>query len=83
MKIGFNDKVLNRMVVLQGKISERISEKVKGDRPFAQKPMSDDEILWAIKNSSEQDRMTIANEYGVDALNKLLYKAVMIENRRK
>jgi hypothetical protein len=83
MKLGINDKALNRIVSLQDKVGKKIAEYTKGQKPFAQKPMADDDIIWALRNSSVQDRTTIASEYGVDALNKLLYKAIMVENRRK
>ena len=82
MKTGINDKVLDRMVSLQGKTSNKIAEYTKGTKPFAKKPLSDDEVLWAIKNSSEQDRIMLSAEYGIEAVNKLLYKAIMTENRR-
>ena len=77
MKTGLNDKVLEKIIDLQNKVSNKIVEKTKGDKPFASVKMPDDEIIWAIRNTSEQDRMALIQEFGTEAVNKLLYKAVM------
>lgn len=83
LKTGLNDKALNRIIQLQGKTTAKIAEFTKGTKPFAQKPLPMDEVIWALRNTSEQDRMTLIQEFGADAVNKLLYKAIMTENRRK
>jgi hypothetical protein len=83
MKIGINDKALNRIISLQGKASTKLADYTKGTKPFAQKQMSSEEITWALRNTSEEDRMTLIQEYGADAMNKLLYKSIMADNRRQ
>jgi len=83
MKQGLNDKILEKMIAGSNRVSTKIAQSVKGDKPFAKEPMKPEDLLFHVKQLSGQDLMELTNEYGQPAVMKLIYQATQIENRRK
>ena len=83
MKHGINDRVLKRMIELNGKVSLKIRDNLKGIAPFASKPIPPEELIYAKNFIGFQDLTELVNEFGADKVNELIYDITMLENRRK
>lgn len=83
MRRGINDKVLKRMLELNGKITQKIRDNLKGVAPFASKPIPPEELIYAKNFIGFQDLTELVNEFGPDRVNELIFDITMMENRRK
>ena len=83
MREGINDKVLAKIMGIQGRAIEKVVSQLKGEKPFSQIPLSPDEKLWAIDNLGYSDMGQLISEFGEDKMNKLLYEAHQIRQRRQ
>lgn len=82
-KKGINDKILERMLELNGKVSARIRLNLKGVAPFASKPIPAEDLIYARNTIGFLDIQQLISEFGEDKVNGLMYDIVMMENRRK
>jgi len=83
MKIGLNDRILNRMMELHGKSIVQIKASLKGEKPFASQPIPPEDLIFAKNTIGYMDLLELNMEYGADNVNKLLYDITLMENRRK
>jgi len=83
MKIGLNDRILNRMMELHGKSIVRIKSSLKGEKPFASQPIPPEDLIFAKNTIGYMDILELNMEYGADNVNKMLYDITLMENRRK
>ena len=81
MKEGINDKVLYKIVEGNNKVTDKIAQMVKGDKPFAKTPMKNEDLLFHVRQLSGQDLMGLSQEYGQEAVMKLIYQVSQIEKR--
>ncbi len=83
MRTGTNDKILKRMTELNGKVTLKIRDNLKGVAPFASKPIPPEELIYAKNFIGFQDLTELVNEFGADKVNELIFDITMMENRRK
>jgi len=80
MKIGINDNILDKQVALQNRAINKISVMIKRDKPFATEKLDADLKIWAVNNIGYWD--DLVEEYGADAVNRLIGETKMEEMRR-
>ena len=83
MKKGINDLILNKIMDLDTRSSKKIAQILKGDRPFSSKELDPDMYVWAVNNLGSQDLQELRQMYTDEALSKVKYDAVKIEQRRQ
>lgn len=73
MKQGLNERAIEKIVKYQTMASEKIAEKLKGERPVIAQP-SRDELLLAKGMLGQEDLEALKNEFGPEAVIKFFYK---------
>lgn len=82
MKEGIQDKVLKNVLRIHRLTVDKIQTRTKGQRPFASTPVNPDELIYAYETLGSEDPMTLIQEYGQEAVNKLFYEIAMMKHRR-
>jgi hypothetical protein len=83
MKRGVNDKVLEKMLDINGRAVSKIKSHLKGTQPFASREIPPEDLIYAKNNIGFQDIPDLVNEFGRDAVNKLLYDITVMESKRQ
>ena len=82
MKKGINDIILDKIIDLDTKAAKKAAEILKGERPFSSKELDPDMFIWAVDNLGFEDMAELRQMYTDDAINKMIYDAHVIRQRR-
>jgi len=82
VKEGLNDKILNKVLKMSDRITDRIAIETKGQKPFASVEMHAEDLIWASDNLGYEDMTDLINEFGYDAVNRQLFEINKLKKRR-
>ena len=84
MKPNPQDKVVEKVLERQKKFSDYISKTYKVE-PFAKEDIPAIEQIWAVDNAGWQDKQELINEYGIEAVARVLSNTEKLrqDGRRK
>ncbi len=83
MKKSVNEKALDNLLSLSGKTLAKVSDSLKGTKPFAKKPINNDDLIYAYNTLGEQDVQQLISEYGSNPVIKLFFEISQMEEKRK
>lgn len=80
---GINDRVVSKTLVLNERITNKITQILKGDKPFAKEPIDPQVVADAVNRLGYMDMQDLVAEFGEMKVNKLLDEVRMRELRRR
>ena len=67
MRKGLNEIAYDKTLKLSSKISEKIDQTLKGDKPFNMVKIDPDVQIWAVNNLGYEDLADLMKEYPPEA----------------
>lgn len=82
-KKNLNDLVLDRMIRLQSNVANTIQAALKGTTPFGKREIPPEDLIYAKQNAGIEDWSELADTYGANEVQKLIFDIMKMEKRRR
>jgi hypothetical protein len=82
-KIGFNDKVLDKEVAFDKRVTDKIVFMTKGNKPMGMKPMPPEDLYYHVMHIAPVDLEVLMQEFGAEAVTRLVAEGLNYAKRSK